>query len=177
MPELAARATKTAPRTAPKPRRAPQRPPSPEEIDGALDTLETPGQEWKEPVVDEDGTEIPADLQFTTTDRAPREITDDDFLALTVDGQELGAWRPDEAMWTILLASLSSAATTADRAQAILQFVDHTLDDESKLYVRHRLMDRGDAFDVEILAKIVEKLIQKWTPPTNRAQRRAARRR
>lgn len=145
-----------------------------EDVDAALDVLAKSPEELETEVVDEDDQPIPDDLQFSTADREPVALTDADFLEFAVDGQALTAIRPDAAMWTILLASLSNAATVADRSQAIMAFVDHTLDDESKMYVRHRLSDRKDAFDTELLAKIIDSLITYWAPKPNRAERRRA---
>lgn len=152
--------------------------PPPEEIDTVLDALDTPATDVVPPVTDEDGVTIPDAFQFTTEGEEPAEPTKDDEKTFTIDGVELKAYRPSPGSWTVLMAGLSSSADPAQRANAILGFVDHSFAPEAQWYVKERLLSRKDKFDINVLQRVVMQLIEHWAPASpNRAARRAAARR
>ena len=129
---------------------------------------------------DENESQIPDDLVFHTTEKTDEErekadaAADASVLELVVDDQVLIAHKPSKGAWTVIMAALSNAATSADRTNAILQFVYASLDPASHMYVQTRLLAKDDDFDVDVLANIVNALIKKWAPAQSRAQRRAS---
>ena len=148
-----------------------------EGVADALDVIHAP-DEVIPPVVDEDDNPIPRELRFVTpdTDEPADEPVEDDVVEFTVDGQRLIAVRPDREAWGLLIAMLAKSATMADRAHSLQTFAAHVLDEPSYLYLQTRMLTRGDNFGIEMLAQIIDKLIQIWTPeqtPSNRADRRA----
>lgn len=149
------------------------------EIDDAKTALATSKQEYAEktpPPLDDDEQPIPDDLIFDVPEPDPdaqSEQNDDDVLEFKIGDQICYAVRPDDGAWILLIRSLGSSKTWVDRIEAIMQIVDDTFDDASKFYVYSRLRARGDNFNSNILADIVTKLVEKWTPEQgNRAQRR-----
>lgn len=150
--------------------------PSEAELEGAVKVLESPEDELaKDSYVDDDELPIPDDLVFETPKKDRSEETEkpDDVIEFKIDDQLCVAVRPDPGAWVLLIRSLASSNTWVDRIDAIMAIVDNTFDDASKYYVRTRLMARGDDFDSELLMRIVQKLVETWTPRDgNRAQRR-----
>lgn len=152
-----------------------------EGVEAALDVIETP-DEVIPPTVDESGVEIPADLQFVTPARGDEseEVSEDDLLEFTVDGEVLIAIKPNAEQWGMLTALIAKSATFADRAHGLQTFASYVLDEPSFLYVQTRLLDRNDTFGGELLGTIIDKLIKHWAPEqttTSRAARRQAARR
>ncbi|MFI7527478.1 hypothetical protein [Nocardia salmonicida] len=142
-------------------------------VDEALAVIETPEQVIP-PIVDDSDTAIPDDLIFTTPEGPAPEITDDDILEFKVDGQKLIAIRPNPDQWGVLMTMLARSATIADRVAAMQNFASTVLDEASFLYLQNRLLDREDLFGSEKFDEILTKLIKKFTPEGNRAERRAA---
>lgn len=164
-------------RTAPRPSRA-TGDVSPSEVEAAKKKIATSKQEYADQppeYLDDDDGPIPAELNFETAqkDRSADPDDPDDVIEFMIDGQLCVAVRPDPGAWILLIRSLGSSKTFVDRVEAIMSIVDDTFDDATKFYVHSRLRARGDSFDVEILAKVVNALVDKWTPKEgNRAQRR-----
>lgn len=135
-----------------------------------------------DPDLDEDDVEIPEDLVFTTdapaSDEELEAETPEEYVQeFEIDGVILVATKPEEGAFTIILGALSNTATIADRTQAILTFIQASLDEPSRMYVMNRLLQKGDKFDIEFLAKIVNNLLKRWAPKQNRAARRLSARR
>lgn len=169
---------RTAPRNTPKPSQSTGAA-SESEIDAAKKALTTSKKEYDEkepPYVDDDEQPIPDDLVFSTPGGGTvEEVEDDpdDVLEFQIDGQTCYAVKPDDGAWILLIRSLGSSKTWVDRIEAIMSIVDDTFDDASKFYVYARLRARNDKFDTNMLADIVTKLVEKWTPEGgNRATRR-----
>ncbi|MDH6279540.1 hypothetical protein [Prescottella agglutinans] len=153
--------------------------PTQDEIDAAIEVIETPDDVLDEPViVDAEDRPIPEELQFSTEDLPERpdksEIESD---ILTVDGFELVAFKPEPAAWSLLIGAMSKSASSADKSYAIWDIVRNSFDDASLMYIQARLMDPVDKFDQAFLEKIILTLIERWAPPSNRADRRKAARR
>ena len=146
--------------------------PTEAEVNAALEVLDKSESDFEElGAVDDADNPIPDELQFTTTATEPRPQAQAEVLS--VDGHELYAFKPEPAAWNLLIGAMSNSATAADRAYVVMDLVNHVFDDTSLMYIRERLMARGDNFDQAILEKIVIALIERWTPDLNRAQRRA----
>lgn len=145
-----------------------------EGVDDALTVIEAP-ETVIPPVVDDSGILIPDDLIFTTEgEAAPAEISEDDILEFQVDGQDLIAIRPNPEQWGILMQLLAKSATIADRFASMQAFASAVLDDASFLYLQNRLFDRNDPLGTDLYDKILTRLIERFTPEGNRAERRAA---
>ena len=71
-------------------------------------------------------------------------------------------------------ASIATTATQGHQAWAIGMFLDACLDPLDSYTISRRLRDRDDDLDLQHISEIVSDLIERWTPKTNRAQRRAA---
>jgi hypothetical protein len=153
--------------------------PTQDEIDAAVEVLETPDEVLDEPpVVDSEDRPIPEDLQFSTEDLPERPERDElEGEALTVDGFELVAFKPEPAAWNLLIGAMSKSASSADKSFAVWDLVRNSFDDASLMYIQARLMDPADKFDQAFLEKIILKLIERWAPPSNRAERRKSARR
>lgn len=124
--------------------------------------------------LDDEGSEIPEELKFTTGVKEKKEPSADDVMEFEIDGHPCYARKPSDGAWTLILAAFSNASTTADRTNAIMQFMYATLDEASHMYVQNRLLENSDDFDVDVLAKVAAALLKKWAPKPNRADRRAA---
>lgn len=147
--------------------------PTEAEVAAALDVLDKTDAELDEPtLVDDEENPIPESLQFSTAGKEPKEPTDDEMKVISIDGHELFAFKPERAAWGLLLGALSNSANSADRSYAVMELVNSSFDEPSLLYIHSRLRARGDAFDQELLEKIVLALIEEWAPKMNRAARR-----
>lgn len=151
--------------------------PTQDDIDAAIDVIETPDEVLDEPpVVDSEDRPIPAELQFSTADLPERsDKVESDILS--VDGFELVAFKPEPAAWSLLIGAMSKSASSADKAYAIWDIVRNSFDDSSLMYIQERLMDPADKFDQAFLENIILSLIDRWTPTANRAERRSRARR
>ena len=149
--------------------------PTTREVEKVLDIIETPDEVLDSPkVVDDEGLAIPDELQFSTDDLPePDEGDDTDIEYLTVDGFELMARKPEPAAWNLIIGMMSDDATAADKARSLQTFVNHVFDDQSRIYINRRLFTRGDKFDQDFLERIVVSVIEKFTPESNREERRA----
>lgn len=153
--------------------------PTQDDIDAAIDVIETPDDVLDQPpVVDSEDRAIPDDLQFSTDDLPERpDRTEVEGDVLTVDGFELVAFKPEPAAWSLLIGAMSKSATSADKSYAVMDLVRNAFDEASYMYIQARLMDPADKFDQAFLEKIILALIERWAPPSNRADRRKAARR
>ncbi|RDI32462.1 hypothetical protein DEU38_103195 [Rhodococcus sp. AG1013] len=153
--------------------------PTQDEIDAAVEVIETPDDVLDEPeIVDSEDRPIPEELQFSTEDLPERpDRTELESDVLTVDGFELIAFKPETAAWSLLIGAMSKSASSADKSYAIWDIVRNSFDDASLMYIQARLMDPADKFDQAFLEKIILALIERWAPPSNRAERRKSARR
>ncbi|MGW6376222.1 hypothetical protein ACWFRB_09185 [Rhodococcus sp. NPDC055112] len=149
--------------------------PTEAEVTAALDVLDKTDAELEAlALVDDDENPIPDELQFTTGSTPTVDRSEAEAEVLSVDGHELIAFKPEPAAWNLLIGAMSKSATASDKAYAVMDLVNHVFDDASLMYIKERLMARGDSFDQAFLEKIVVSLIKRWTPDLNRAQRRAS---
>lgn len=124
---------------------------------------------------DDAGEEIPDELVFTTSDKPDDDADDRDrFLKMRLDDDVLYAQRPSKGAWTLLLGSVSRSADQSDRTQAMLDVVFSVFDEQSQYIIKQRLLNPGDRFDADDLAKIMETLIRKWAPNPSAAERMRA---
>ena len=159
-------------------------------VNGALDVLSKDLPDTADPdddaldgdLVDDDqpgtGRAVPQELVFTTSssddgdeDQPEVEV---EVEELKLDGVTLYAAKPTGGAWTLVLSTVSRAATQADKAHALLNFVFSAFDEASQMWIQNRLYDPSDKFDVDTLADIVNALIERWAPEQTRQQRRDA---
>ncbi|MDI9898446.1 hypothetical protein QM716_01110 [Rhodococcus sp. IEGM 1409] len=160
-------------KTATKPSQADGNPTT-KEVEKVLDIIETPDEILDTPkTVDDEGAPIPAELQFSTEDLPDLPEDDGHVEYLTVDGFELRARKPDPSAWNLVIGMMSDDATAADKARSLQTFINHIFDEPSRMYINRRLFTRGDKFDQDFLERIVVTIIERFTPETNREQRRA----
>ncbi|MDI9914346.1 hypothetical protein [Rhodococcus sp. IEGM 1379] len=160
-------------KTATKPSQADGNPTA-REVEAVLDIIETPDEILDAPkVIDDKGLAIPDELQFSTDDLPDLPDDDGHIEYLTVDGFELMARKPEPAAWNLVIGMMSDDATAADKARSLQTFINHVFDDQSRIYINRRLFARGDKFDQDFLERIVVTVIERFTPETNREERRA----
>ena len=128
-------------------------------------------------VTDDQGQPIPDELTFTTPEPDEDE-PEPESAAFRLDGKVYYAYKPSDGQWTMLLSSLDPHATVGQRANAVLSFIQACVDEPTWMLLHHRLTDRADKFDVNVLADVVTALINRWGKDKagNRATRRRARR-
>lgn len=161
-------------RTATKPSQADGNPTT-REVEKVLDIIETPDEILDAPkTVDDEGIAIPAELQFSTEDLPDvPEPDESDTEYLDLDGFILVARKPDPSAWNLVIGMMSDDATAADKARSLQTFINHIFDEPSRMHINRRLFARSDKFDQDFLERIVVTVIERFTPESNREQRRA----
>lgn len=164
----------SAPATPRRPRKKAAEPLPREGVDDALAVINGP-DEPTPPVLDDQERAIPAELQFSTDDDdgdGGTEDGDDGLVELNVDGDTVIAFRPTKEQWGALMGMMSRASTVADRIHALQLFSSHVLDEASYLYVERRLMDRKDKFGQKTLTRVLNAIIDHYSPDLSREERR-----
>lgn len=87
---------------------------------------------------------------------------------------DVNAHPPKDIVLFFVASSLATTATVGQQAWSIGLFLDASLDAADSLLISQRLRDRNDDLDLHHISEIVGDLIARWSPQTNRAQRRAA---
>lgn len=109
--------------------------------------------------------------EYTTAVNAKvDEGTEDaDATKFKIDGREVTAYRPDEAMIAIVIGRTGSRATPGEVGAAAIDFFYSVLDDKSARWIEDRLFDRKDPFGLEQILEILFDLVEEWTGrPTER---------
>lgn len=161
--------------TAPRRSRKQKAEPLPREgVDDALAVINGPDDPIP-PVLDDQDNPIPAELQFSTDDDDGDEgnkTGDDGLVELKVDNDTVIAFRPTKEQWGALMGMMSRASTVADRIHALQLFASNVLDEASYLYVERRLMDRTDKFGQKTFTKVLNGIIDHYSPDLSREERR-----
>lgn len=133
------------------------------DIDDGIDL--TP--DFNDDAVDSDDVEVPDDLVFTTADEdgsTEREVDPADVVEFKIDGQLMLAIRPKRTIFRIVIGKITNATNILEQDRAVLEFLGGCLDDESNMYINHRLHDPADSFEIDTLAQVTLALIAKWSP-------------
>jgi len=110
--------------------------------------------------------------KFTTAEEIPEERQK--TVSFDLDGTTLTARKPK----TFAMVEMANAAEgdTLAQVQALVHFMNETLDGESRAYIQNRMSDPDDTFDLEDLAPISNWLLEQFTArPTTRSSGSAAR--
>lgn len=144
-----------------------------EGVEDALAVINTPEQALNPPL-DDGGSAIPAALQFTTStgDSDTGEVEDADVLEFSVDGTALHAIKPTPEQWGVLMGLMANVSTVAERIHALQTFASHVLDETSYMYVQNRMLDRNDKFGTDVYNKMLNAIIDHFSPKMNREERR-----
>lgn len=87
---------------------------------------------------------------------------------------DMEAHQPKDLVLLIVAASLATTATLGQQAWSMGLFLDACLTPADSLIISHRLRDPADDLDMDHIADIAGRLVQRWQPAGNRAERRAA---
>lgn len=156
------------------PRRKPIEPLPSEGVDEALEVINGP-DEPVAPVVDDAGRAIPLELQISSEDDdgdSGSGDSDEDMFEFAVDGHTIIAWRPTKEQWGMMMGMMSRASTVADRIHAMQVFAVNVLDETSYLYIETRMLDRKDRFGTKTFSKVLNLVIDHFSPDLNREERR-----
>lgn len=80
-----------------------------------------------------------------------------------VDRLETTARKPKEAIWMMMMASLSERAGTNEALAAAIDFVRKSLPDDDAMWLVMRLWDNDDNYGLDDIQEIVEYLMEEWT--------------
>jgi len=122
--------------------------------------------------------------EFTTSARAAEEARIGLPVTVKVDDREITFSPATESEMAMLLAASSPTGNTVEAIADTINFFFALVEDEDQhSYLRGRLFDRGDPFDVSDIADIVVYLVEEWTarptssPSDSTPSRRSAGRR
>ncbi|WP_327358429.1 hypothetical protein [Streptomyces sp. NBC_01304] len=108
-----------------------------------------------------------APLSFTTPKKdqknTPSPITFD------WDGRTVTARCPKKAMWARLATCAAPGSSDAEKAYAFGVFGDVCLSGADAAWLESRLRDLDDDLDYEDVSKVINTLIETWSPDVNRA--------
>jgi hypothetical protein len=110
--------------------------------------------------------------KFTTAEDLPEERQK--VVHFDLDGKELTARKPK----TFAMIEMANAAEgdSLVQVQALVHFMNETLDPTSRAHIQSRMADPDDTFDIEDLAPISNWLLEQFTArPTTRSRASAAR--
>lgn len=90
---------------------------------------------------------------------------DDDANAtkFKIDGREVTAYKPDDAMIAIIISRTGTRASAGEVGAAAIDLFYSVLDDASARWIEGRLFDRKDPFGLEEILEILKDLIAEWT--------------
>lgn len=109
---------------------------------------------------------------FNTNDTTREDRT---AVTFAVDGETLTAYRP-KSYALIEMAGATDSDDTIVQVRAIVNFMNETLDTDSREYIQRRLRDPDDPFDLEDLVPISQYLTERFSRrPTTRPKASAAR--
>lgn len=99
---------------------------------------------------------------FTT---ALQDRTAGDAIPFEVDGVEMMAYRPDEAQFAMLMASVGRGSTDSDRVAGMINFLVNIIDPKGADHLQKRLLTpmHRDPFGIEQIENIMEWLTEEWT--------------
>jgi len=99
---------------------------------------------------------------FTTAAREA-DISPEEMMEFTIDGQACRAFQPSNGQLAILLASVSSTQSWTHQVAGVINFFDAVLDDESSAYITRRLLERTDQFGLDEVQDIIQWLVEEWS--------------
>lgn len=102
---------------------------------------------------------------YTTAAKAKAEegTTEEGVVRFPIDGHEVTAHKPDEAMIAIMIARTGRLSSNSEVAAAAIDFFMYVLDRNSARYIQDRLFDREDPFGLEEVVEILYDLIEEWS--------------
>lgn len=90
-------------------------------------------------------------------------VTDDEGTRFLVGDKEMVAYKPDEAQFAMLMASVGRGQSDSDRIAGFINFMVAIMDDKSAAYLEKRLLNRRDPFGVDHMEQIMSNLTARWT--------------
>jgi len=102
---------------------------------------------------------------YTTAVKAKAEEGTDaeGLVRFEIDGHEVTASRPSDAMIAIIIARTGKRSSQAEVAAAAIDFFYSVLDPKSQRYIEDRLFDNQDDFGLEEVLEVLFDLIEEWT--------------
>jgi hypothetical protein len=141
---------------------------------GEQPDLGDPGDDELE--ADDYAEPVPESLTFTTkprpeqADAGEEELAGPEEVRFMLDGEEMVAIRPASASFVFLSLVAARSRSDPDKAADVINFLDDCFDQPTAIRIAHRLRDRADPFGFENLMPIMEKLLEIWAPPQQRAR-------
>lgn len=89
--------------------------------------------------------------------------TEDEGTSFDVGDRTLVAYKPDEAQFSMLMASVGRGQSDSDRIAGFINFMVAIMDDKSAAYLEKRLLNRRDPFGVEHMEEIMSNLVKLWS--------------
>lgn len=117
---------------------------------------------------------VGGDVEALVVEADPQPPTAGPLRVVNLDlDLDVQAWPPKDIVLMLAAASMATGANLGQQAWAISLFLDAALNPADALRVAQRMRRTGDPLDLEDIAEIVEGLLDRWAPGTNRATRRA----
>lgn len=100
--------------------------------------------------------------EFTTAAREA-DISPDEVVEFSIDGETCRAFQPSNGQLAVLLASVASTQNWTHQVAGVINFFDAVLDEDSSAYVSRRLLDRNDAFGLDEVQEVIQWLVEEWS--------------
>lgn len=97
-------------------------------------------------------------LTFTSTRRTRSEQA----VPVSLCGEDITVRRPKDAVLYFAQTIIGDTVSDADRAMAVLQFIEGTLDPLDRKRFFDRIIDRADPIDLQAVTSLVGGLLDRW---------------
>lgn len=84
-------------------------------------------------------------------------------LEFELDGETLVAYKPSEAQFALLMQAASRYTEKNEAVAGAMDFFHAVLETDSAAHIRHRLLNRDDAFGLPEVEEIIEWMVEEWT--------------
>lgn len=99
----------------------------------------------------------------TSVSEAQAKEADEDFIEFKIDEQVVKAYRPTPSQMAWAITATGRYTSFSDKVAGVIDFFVGVLDEESRVHVVNRLMDRSDPFDFEQVQDIIKFLVEEWS--------------
>jgi hypothetical protein len=88
---------------------------------------------------------------------------EDGETVVLADDATVRAYAPTDGQLVMVASNFTDTADNMQKVAAAINFFTGTLDEDSLVYVKRRLLDRHDPFGVEEVTEILEWLLEEWS--------------
>jgi hypothetical protein len=84
-------------------------------------------------------------------------------ITFTIDGDEVTAYPPKDGQMMLFMAAQAEGRDVTVGIAAIVDFLDGIFNENGRVLLRRRLMDREDTFGMAQVMDIISYLFEEWT--------------